>query len=246
MSTQSNRARRPLIDPDEFELVARPLPVAIVFDWSWSMEQFENQILPALQRLPSEFAKRPVTRNSAEIALITLGEDVVLRTGDPDSPPYGFVHSSDFIAPAEVRCEGTTELDVALDLAVLLLERRCRQISESGRSMYRPYLAVISDGDPTDEEGEPDDTRWRAAAKRLSTAVEGRLSVEAFVPQDSQLGMLPELVGGRDRVRPFDPANLAAVIEAVSFSADRGGPQRRRPIDSVRDDWNAAEGGENQ
>jgi len=229
---------RPLIDPDVLTQAARPMPVVVIFDWSYSMRFVQQDIAAALRALPGEFEGRTVLRNSGEIALITMShEGVVLRTGEPDVPPFGFVRAPAFTPPDDVVCDGTTQLDRALQLAVDLLERRCRQCAEAGRATYRPYIAIISDGDPTDEDGASDDTRWRRPAQRVRETLDGKVLVEAFVPAGSPCGILAELVGGDDLVHELDPAKLAQVLEAVSFSAERGATTHpRSATDVVRDD----------
>jgi uncharacterized protein YegL len=230
---------RPLVDPDVLTQAARPLPVVVIFDWSWSMRAVQGDIATALRALPDEFERKTVLRNSGEIALITMGRDgVVLRTGDPSLPPYGFVPASRFVAPAEVVCDGVTELDVALELAVDVLERRCRQCVDAGRSIYRPYIAIISDGDPTDADGEHDETRWRAPAQRMREAIGGTVLVEAFVPAATRHGILTELVDGEDHIHQLDPAALANVLEVVSFSVACAATAQppRRAADVVRED----------
>lgn len=235
---------RPLIDPDVLTQAARPLPVVVIFDWSWSMRRAERDIAAALRALPGEFEGRTVLRNSGEIALITMSDDgVVLRTGDPLEAPFGFVRASAFNPPAEVRCDGTSELDLALSLAVDVLERRCAQCAQAGRAMYRPYIAIISDGDPTDAEGARDDTRWREPACRMRAALGGKVRVEAFVPSGASSGILAELVGGDDNVHELDPATLAKVLEVVSFSAEQAATSPATGATAVvRDDLARDEG----
>ena len=230
----------PLVAPDTLAQTARPLPVVIVFDWSWSMRHFTDQIERVLRKLPSEFDRRALLRNSGEVALITMNHEgahgVTLRTGVPTQPPFGFVRASEFVVPISVTCDGTTELDRALELALAIVERRCEQIAAAGRSFFRPYLTIISDGDPTDDQGAPDDDRWRQASERVRQAVGGKLSVEAFVPETVDPGMLTELVGTPNRVHSFNPSRLAEVIEAVSFSAERGASDAPTPTAIVRED----------
>jgi uncharacterized protein YegL len=221
---------RPLVSPDVLDAVARPLSVAVIFDWSWTMRDHEEQIAQALRDLPEEFGRRAVLRNSAEIALITMGvpqtetggeNQVRLRTGRPDEPPFGFRRLSQFTPPPEVVCDGVTELSVALNLAVDLVERRCAQVSQSGRAFYSPYVAIISDGLATDGDGAPDLDAWRAAAARAGTCLRGRLAIEAFVPQGTSHGVLPDIITAGKQVLDFAPRDFATVLEAVSFSAEQ-------------------------
>lgn len=234
---------RGLIDPDVLAQAGRPLPVVVIFDWSWSMRAVQKDIEEALRRLPDEFERRTVLRNSGEIALITMsGEGVRLQTGDADVAPYGFVRASAFVPPARVACDGTTELDRALDLAVDVLKRRCRQCTTAGRSIYRPYIAIISDGDPTDADGNPDDVRWREPARRMHAALGGKVSVEAFMPAGAPREILTELVGGDDKIHDLDPSKLADVLEVVSFSAEQSATsQPRSAADVVREDLAGSE-----
>lgn len=232
----------PLVAPSALAQVARPLPIVVVLDASWSVEVagLRSDIHEFLRRLPSELEKRATLRNSAEIALITMnheGEDgVVLRTGEPEVAPYGFVRPSALIPPLNLVCDGVTRLDKALQLAVAILERRCQQIADAGRSFYRPYLAIVCDGAPTNGVGTKDEGKWRTEAARAAGAIEGKLFVEAFLPSGVPAGVLPELVGGAERVRKFDASALAAVVEAVSFSAERNASGTPSGLNRVRRD----------
>lgn len=241
----------PIVSRDVMSHAAMPLPVALIFDWSWSMREHTGQILEALRGLPAEFSRSSILRHSAEVALITMGvpkaeytagHQVVLRTGDPDEPPFGFRRMAAFTPPPKVECDGTTELDVALNLAVDLLERRLKQIAEAGRSPYRPYVAIVSDGAPTDAEGGRDDAGWREASRRLRAFLDGRLMVEAFVPKNRSAGILPEIIGDGNEVREFDPANLAQVIHAISSSVRRAADGNATPLDRIRKDIEDREG----
>jgi uncharacterized protein YegL len=240
---------RPLVSPDVLDAVARPLPVAMIFDWSWTMRDHAEQIAQALRDLPEEFRRRAVLRNSAEIALITMGipkaesggeNQVRLRTGRPDEPPFGFQRLSQFTPPPEVVCDGVTELSVALDLAVDLVVRRCAQVSQSGRAFYSPYVAIVSDGLATDAKGAPDSAAWRAAADRANACLGGRLAIEAFVPQGTPHGVLPDIVTEGKQVLDFDPRDFATVLEAVSFSAEQSATHD--PAAIVRKDLEEGQG----
>lgn len=228
-----------LVAPSALAQAARPLPIVLILDASWSIEVagLRPDVHDFLRRLPSELEKRATLRNSAEVALITMNhEGVLLRTGDPTAAPYGFVRPSALITPSNLVCNGVTRLDEALRLAVGILERRCEQIAEAGRSFYRPYLAIVCDGAPTDAHGDRDEERWRVEAARTAGAIEGKLFVEAFLPAGVPAGVLPELVGGAERVRQFDARSLAAVVEAVSFSAERNASGTPSGLDRVRRD----------
>ncbi len=195
---------------------ARPLPVVVILDCSWSMRHAEQDILAVLRALRGELDDRTVLRDSLEIALITMGRDgVVLRAGDPEVAPFGFVRGAAFTPPANVVCDGSSELHIALLLAADILERRCRQHAEAGRAIYRPYVAIVSDGDPTDNEGAADDIRWRAPASRVREILGGKVRLEAFVPAGAPCGILAELVGADGIVHAVDPAKIAQVLTAV-------------------------------
>lgn len=206
----------PIFATNSFENVARRFPIAVIFDWSWSMRHYIDHIQRTLNAVPSEFDAINVLRNSGELALITMfGDGVQLRTGERDVSPYGFQRSLDFVAPT-VECDGISRLDLALDLAVDLIEARSADLRGRGRRHFAPFIGIVSDGHATDATGAPSPDNWRPAADRARAALGGRIKTAAFVPEGCSSEPLEAIA---DEVHALDAAQFAQVMRAVSFSA---------------------------
>lgn len=228
-------SRSTLVAPDVLTQAARRLPIVLILDWSWSMRHHRTLLTELVPRLPAAFDRRTVLRTSGDVAVITVNhEGVLLRTGTADTSPFGFVRARDLVTAYDVVTEGTSPLHLALDVGVTLVEHRAAEIVAAGRSMFRPYIAIISDGVPTNSRDKHEEAAWNASARRAAQALEGRLFLEAFVPHGCAPGRLSALVG-EDGVRTFTPDAVAEVIEAVSYSAEHGAA-RVRPHDRVRED----------
>jgi uncharacterized protein YegL len=232
----------PLIPADALASAARRHPIALIVDCSWSVRHHQAQVAELLRRLPGAMEKRGALRHSAELAIVYMNRDgVAVQAGDPTVEPFGFHRLSEATLPAEVICDGVSQLGLALDLVADIIERRCRQISDMGRSFVCPYIGVLGDGIPTDAAGRREDIAWRAAALRVRELLDGCVRLEAFALAGTDGGVLPELVAGRGSVHPYDPNRVAEVIEAISFSVERS-RQRRVPASVIADDVNSAAG----
>jgi uncharacterized protein YegL len=81
-----------------------------------------------------------------ELAIITFGP--VKRLTDFQPP--------DLFRPPTLRAEGDTPIGQAIENAIELVKQRKSEYRQNGISYYRPWIFLITDGDPTDS--------WSAAA----------------------------------------------------------------------------------
>jgi uncharacterized protein YegL len=226
----------PLVATDTLAAAARRHPVALVVDCSFSVSPFEQQVRELFRQLPSAMRSRPSLVASVELALITMShEGVRLRTGDPEVAPYGFQRLADLRLPLDAVCDGVSMLGDALSLAARIIQARCDQIAGLQRSYVCPYLGVLSDGEPTDARGAREDVAWRSGAKQVRGLLGERVQLQAFAPEGTDGGILPELIAGRGGIHPYDPAKVVELIEAISFSVEHT-QRRRRPISVIAED----------
>jgi uncharacterized protein YegL len=76
-----------------------------------------------------------------EVAIVTFGPVKVVQP---------FVTADSFVAP-ELAASGNTPVGAAVLSAADLIARRKRSYRENGIGYYRPWIFMISDGEPTDD-----------------------------------------------------------------------------------------------
>ena len=84
-----------------------------------------------------------------ELSLVTFGP--VRRLTDFQTP--------DVFRPPKLKAEGDTPIGKAIEKAVELLQDRKAAYKHNGISYYRPWIFLLSDGEPTDD--------WRRAAEMV-------------------------------------------------------------------------------
>lgn len=144
-------------DLSSIEFAENPEPrCACVFllDTSGSMDG------PAIQELNEslrEFTNALVTDKVAaarvEVAIVTFGNGGVSVMQD-------FVSAGEF-QPVPLRAGGVTPLGAGIDQALDLLAARKAAYKANAVDYYRPWIIIITDGEPTD------DGVWQAATQRL-------------------------------------------------------------------------------
>jgi len=107
-----------------------------------------------LQAFSADIAGDALARQRVEVAVVTFGNGGV-------STAQEFVTAGDF-KPEPLRSGGGTPMGEAIERAVDLVEARKGQYRANGVPYYRPWVFLITDGEPTDE--------WRAAADRVHRA----------------------------------------------------------------------------
>jgi uncharacterized protein YegL len=137
------------------------VPCVVVMDCSYSMEGRPIQSLnEGLKKFESELKSDEKARRAARIMLIRVGG----FRGDPEvtiRAPFQDVDS--FVAPTEI-ASGSTPLGEALLLALAKIEEEKKYLRASGLSYHRPWLFVMSDGAPTDEQ------TWKTACTEALNA----------------------------------------------------------------------------
>lgn len=130
-------------------------PCVLLLDTSGSMAGTPilqlNQGLAALQ---SALAEDELALLRVELAIVTFG---------PVQLAQDFVSAGQFTPPM-LRAGGDTPMGGAVQLALDKLEERKQIYHNNGLTYYRPWLFLITDGQPTDG------TVWQNAAVRVKQA----------------------------------------------------------------------------
>ncbi len=133
----------------------RRCPVILVQDTSGSMVGSIDEVNKGLQILRSDLLKDRLASQRVEIAVVTFG---------PVRLVQDFV-TVDRWLPPRLQASGPTPMGEALQFAVDQLNIRKRAYREAGIPYYRPWIWLVTDGQPTDN--------WRAAVEMIQPEIKG-------------------------------------------------------------------------
>jgi uncharacterized protein YegL len=168
---------------DSRRVVRSVVPLVLVLDTSLSMQGEPIEVvIDILARTADEFHRNPSFKYTVRVAMITFGFDgVVLWCGNRrislDDDP--FVDAADW-QPPKLHAEGVTPLADAVKLAVECVEGEKQRLRDAQRLYNRPVIWLWSDGMPTNELGDYDDS-WRDLIPKLSRS-ERRFRLYALYP----------------------------------------------------------------
>lgn len=158
MSENSQKMGEPSQIQDELDLVefaANPdprCPCVLVLDTSASMDGPPITAMnTGLQVFQADILKNTLAQRRVEVAVITFGANGAEIVQD-------FVTAGQF-DPPKLRAEGSTPIGDAINLALDLVHERKATYKAAGIAYYRPWIFMITDGQPTDD--------WHSAAERV-------------------------------------------------------------------------------
>jgi uncharacterized protein YegL len=171
----------PFPDPEFVDNPEPRCPCVLLLDTSGSMndERKVSTALSPVQQLlhdsPLRRAARPIDELNAglaafrdellldelaakrvELAVVTFGP--VKRLTDFQTP--------DVFRPPKLVAEGDTPMAAAIEKAVEMVAERKAAYRQNGVSYYRPWIFLISDGEPTDD--------WKRAAEIVRTGEQSK------------------------------------------------------------------------
>ena len=139
-------------------------PCMMLLDVSGSMDGAPiSQLNAGLIAFRDSIQKNELASMRVEVAIITFGKVVELK--------QDFITVDQFNPPV-LSARGGTPMGQAINMALDKLEERKQIYKKAGISYFRPWVFLITDGEPTDE--------WHTAATRIQ-AVEERKGVTFFV-----------------------------------------------------------------
>ena len=140
----------------EFEQNAQPrCPVVILLDNSGSMKgQPIAELNGGLKIFETTLKADKLASLRVEIALVTFGGypqpiDVRVDKSTSFDPQVPFVTADNFEAPT-ITISGDTPMCAAIREGVTMLSQRKEVYKRNGIDYYRPWLMLITDGQPTD------------------------------------------------------------------------------------------------
>jgi uncharacterized protein YegL len=129
----------------------------LLLDVSGSMSGAKiQQLNEGLQTFKTEISSDELASKRVDLAIVTFGDSVTVA--------HDFSSVEDF-TPPELAAGGSTPMGQAILKAVDLVAERKRQYKELGIDYFRPWIFLITDGEPTDMN--PGDDLWSAVVTRV-------------------------------------------------------------------------------
>lgn len=134
--------QRPFIDAELAENPEPRCPCLLLLDTSGSMNGEPIQELNgALHLFRSELMADSMTAKRVEVAVVTFG---------PVELVTDFTAAHNFQPPL-LKANGDTPIGRAVEVGLEILKQRKVRLRENGIDLYRPWIFLITDGEPTDE-----------------------------------------------------------------------------------------------
>lgn len=178
----------------------RHLPVYLLLDTSGSMKGTPiESVCRGLEQFQREVASEPFAREVVKVGVITFASDAQLVTS-------GLVPISAFQPPA-LEASGVTHLDLAFNVLLESMDRDVVKAVKGGqKGDWRPLVFVLTDGRPTDENGNVTDRLWQPARDAVINRPKGQVKPLFIVA----VGCGPDV----------DDNTLKAISTATAFRMD--------------------------
>jgi uncharacterized protein YegL len=166
-------------------------PCVLLLDNSKSMTGRRIEALnQGLVAFHNELAKDPLASQRVEIAIVTFG-------GKAAEVIQDFVTVDQFPPPV-LRASGQTLMGSGIHLGLDLLESRKAQYKAHGVAYYRPWVFMITDGEP---KGEPPDLIVQAAQRIKEDETAKRVAFFAVGVEGANMTKLAEISTRRKPVK---------------------------------------------
>jgi len=210
------------------------LLITLVLDTSDSMKAGDaiTGLNRSLREWREELLRRPSIQRIAEIALITFGDGgvrVVDASGGAVAEPYVTV---DKFNPPELTAGGYSPMVPAIRRALAIADERRAALDSAGIGMaYRRLVYLITDGAPSDDRGNDDDS-WRDLAPELRRREQepgfGGIQFTCFAVQGADRDVLRALAP--DALYDIGRANFATVLNRVMQSIETSMNKRKDSV----------------
>lgn len=118
------------------------VPCVLLIDTSTSMQGMKLiELSKGLKTYRDELMKDPLASKRVEVAIVTFGGRVQRKTK--------FVTAPDFVPP-QLDAIGGTPMGEAILEGITMVEERKQAYRENGIAYYRPWIFLITDGEPND------------------------------------------------------------------------------------------------
>ena len=127
-------------------------PCILLLDVSRSMRDDDKirHLNQGVRDFRAELLEDELAAKRVELAIVTMGGRVRVQAD---------FQTVDYFNPFELEADGGTPLGEAVEAGIDLVEARKEVYRRNGVPYYRPWIMLLTDGDPTDE--------WQVAAERV-------------------------------------------------------------------------------
>ena len=158
-------------------------PCVLLLDTSGSMKGDPITALnQGLIAFKEDLSKDPLASRRVELAVVTFDNEVKVR--------QDFVTVDQFEPPA-LTAQGQTFMGGAIQKALDLIQARKSQYRANGIAYYRPWVFMITDGEP---QGEPEVIVQQAALRLKSDEANKRVAFFAVGVENANMARLAEIV----------------------------------------------------
>lgn len=182
----------PEFDPQLADFADNPeprCPCILLLDTSGSMAgNAITQLNAGLAAFQESLMQDKLASLRVEVAIVSFGGQAVMV--------QDFITADQFV-PATLSAGGSTPMGAAINMGLDKLEERKQLYRKSGTAYFRPWIFLITDGEPTDE--------WHGAAQRVQDAEDHKAI--AFFAVAVEKANMTKLTQIAPRERPPKPLN---------------------------------------
>ena len=211
----------------------RRLPVYLLLDTSGSMDGAPIESLRSgLEQFKSEVMGDEISSDCVHVGVITFADDAELVTGN--------LQLIESFEPPTLTAAGVTRLDKAFQVLRESVDRDLKRPIQGGKKGdYKPMIFVLTDGQPTDENGYESDLLWKPERDALVNRPSGKIKPNNIVAVGCGPNCKDETLKGISTGIAFrmgtDKAAFVALFEFLSMSIACSLQAGNNPDD---DSWN--------
>lgn len=158
-------------------------PCVLLLDTSGSMEGEPIQALnEGLVIFRDSLLKDPLASKRVEVAVVTFDNEIIVRSD--------FV-TPDRFEPPRLEAGGQTFMGSAILKALDMVEQRKQTYRDHGIAYYRPWVFMITDGEP---QGEPEEVVQQAAARLRQAEEQKKVAFFAVGVEGANMERLKQIV----------------------------------------------------
>ncbi|MEA5597595.1 vWA domain-containing protein [Rivularia sp. UHCC 0363] len=187
-------------------------PCVLLLDTSGSMQGAPIDALnQGLLSFKDELTKNPLASRRVEVSIVTFDSNI--------NVVQDFVTADQFTPPI-LTAQGLTTMGAGIHKSLDLIQERKAQYRSNGVAYYRPWIFMITDGEP---QGEPDEAIDQASSRLQSDESNKRVAFFSVGVENANMMRLSQLtvrtplkLNGLNFVEMF--VWLSASMSAVSHS----------------------------
>ncbi len=187
-------------------------PCVLLLDTSGSMQGAPIEALnQGLLSFKDELTKNPLASRRVEVSIVTFDSNI--------NVVQDFVTADQFTPPI-LTAQGLTTMGAGIHKSLDLIQERKAQYRSNGVAYYRPWVFMITDGEP---QGEPDEAVEQASQRLQGDETSKRVAFFSVGVENANMTRLSELavrtplkLNGLNFVEMF--VWLSASMSAVSHS----------------------------